>query len=577
MTRRGRIGALLAAAAAGTAMAVRLRGRGIAGPVRGLLRGRIEPGGRVIPCARGYDAWSATFLGPLFRRIAGDVAAVHPPAVSVLDVGCGPAHLAIRLAREHGLRVTAVDLDPAMVARATRNVERAFGPADDSRPAVVQGDVADLPFAEGSFDLVVSTFSMHHWADPAAGLTELHRVLRPGGRALIWDFVPSIRRLEGRPVPAESLARRARSGTRRCCRGGGRGGSRSPSASSCRRPMVGGETPGRETRMPEPVRAYVGLGANLGDASATIAAAIHALAALPSATLLAVSGLYATRPVGLTGQPDFRNAVVALDVPPGPDPETGAIALLIALKGIERALGRQPRARWGPREVDLDLLLFGDAALDVERPPEGVSLDPGHAARLLSVPHPGARGRLFVLAPLADLAPSLVPPGWSETVSEARDRRREAEGPGAVRLAGRWDGDAWIAPVAELRVALTVDDLDGALAFYCDALGLPVIQSWATERGRGVILAGGEATLELVDAAQAGLIDEVEVGRRVAGPVRLAFRVPDVDTATRAVEAGGGGRLGGPVLTPWGDRNARIVAPGGMQLTLWSEPPGSTA
>ena len=192
-----------------------------------------------------------------------------------------------------------------------------------------------------------------------------------------------------------------------------------------------------------PVRAYVGLGANVGDARRALVAAVHALAALPGARLVAVSRLYVTRPVGVADQPEFHNAVVALDVPAGPDPERGALALLVALKGIERAFGRQRRGRWGPRELDLDLLLFGDERITVERPPDGVSLDAGHHDRLLVVPHPEARDRLFVLAPLADLAPDLAPPGWDETVAIARDRRLVVEGPGAVQVVGEWAGEAW--------------------------------------------------------------------------------------------------------------------------------------
>jgi 2-amino-4-hydroxy-6-hydroxymethyldihydropteridine diphosphokinase len=190
------------------------------------------------------------------------------------------------------------------------------------------------------------------------------------------------------------------------------------------------------------VRAYVGLGANLGDPAATLAAGIHALAALPGVRLRGVSRLYATRPVGVRDQPEFRNAVVALDVPAGSDAATGALALLQALKNLERAFGRQDRERWGPRELDLDLLVFGRGRLSIERPPDGVSLDPGKADRLLVVPHRDAAERLFVLAPLADLAPGLVPPGWGETVSTARRRREAVEGPDAIRAIGRWDAPA---------------------------------------------------------------------------------------------------------------------------------------
>ena len=196
-------------------------------------------------------------------------------------------------------------------------------------------------------------------------------------------------------------------------------------------------------------RAHIGLGANLGDAAGTLATAVQALAALPGVRLRAVSRLYATDPVGITNQPEFRNAVVALDVPAGPDPATGAVALLVALKTLEAAFGRQVRRRWGPRELDLDLLVFGRARLVLDRPPAGRSLDaefdPAPASRLLEVPHPAARERLFVLVPLADLVPGLVPPGWGETVASARDRRLRLEGPAAVRALARWDpvGRGW--------------------------------------------------------------------------------------------------------------------------------------
>ncbi|HEY8439208.1 MAG TPA: 2-amino-4-hydroxy-6-hydroxymethyldihydropteridine diphosphokinase [Candidatus Limnocylindrales bacterium] len=189
------------------------------------------------------------------------------------------------------------------------------------------------------------------------------------------------------------------------------------------------------------VRAYIGLGANLGEASDTLAKGIHALAVLPDTRLHGVSRLYATAPVGVTDQPWFRNAVVALEVPGGPDPTTGAIALLVALKQLERSFGRQERDRWGPRELDLDLLIFGRARLSVERPPEGVSLDAGKADRLLVVPHPAAAQRLFVLAPLADVAPGLVPPGWRETVGTAAARQAAIEGADAVRPIATWDAD----------------------------------------------------------------------------------------------------------------------------------------
>jgi 2-amino-4-hydroxy-6-hydroxymethyldihydropteridine diphosphokinase len=194
------------------------------------------------------------------------------------------------------------------------------------------------------------------------------------------------------------------------------------------------------------IRAYIGLGANVGNTVDTLTAAVRALAALPRVRLAGVSRLYATLPVGVTNQPEFRNAVVALDVPGGPDPVTGALALLVALKGRERAFGRRDGLRWGPRALDLDLLLFGRHAIHAERPLEARSSDrartdvpAGAAAQWLTVPHASARERLFVLAPLADLAPGLRPPGWGETVATARKRAELREGPAAVRPIAEWD------------------------------------------------------------------------------------------------------------------------------------------
>jgi 2-amino-4-hydroxy-6-hydroxymethyldihydropteridine diphosphokinase len=164
----------------------------------------------------------------------------------------------------------------------------------------------------------------------------------------------------------------------------------------------------------------------VGDSRANLARAIRALDALPGARVRGVSRLYRTRPVGVTNQPDFLNAVVALDVPRGRDPERSALALLALLKRLEQALGRQKRQRWGPREIDLDLLVFGRHLIDVK---------PGDEDWLV-VPHPEARGRLFVLAPLADLAPRLRPPGWHETVESARRRQLAAEEDDAVQAVG---------------------------------------------------------------------------------------------------------------------------------------------
>lgn len=132
-------------------------------------------------------------------------------------------------------------------------------------------------------------------------------------------------------------------------------------------------------------RAYVGLGANLGDREATIRAA---LAELPG--LVAVSELRETEPVGVVDQPPFLNGAAALDT------ELSARDLLDALLAIERELGRERRERWGPRTIDLDLLLYGEERID----------EPG-----LTVPHPRLHERRFALEPLADLDPELVIPG----------------------------------------------------------------------------------------------------------------------------------------------------------------------
>jgi lactoylglutathione lyase len=122
----------------------------------------------------------------------------------------------------------------------------------------------------------------------------------------------------------------------------------------------------------------------------------------------------------------------------------------------------------------------------------------------------------------------------------------------------------------EFRVVLTVEDFDRALTIYRDALGLEQIADWSSDDGRVVLLDAGRATLELFDEAQAEYVDRIEAGRRVAGPVRLAVEVPDSDAAARRLVGAGASQVAEPVTTPWGDRNARIQAPDGMQLTLFT-------
>jgi len=151
MGRARRLVTLLGVAGAG--LAVLQHGRGGA-------RGRRVRGGILIGDAAAYDALShRLLLGPLFRRIAADIAAVAPDGARVLEVGCGPGRLSLRLACQHGLDVTGLDLDPAMIERARANADR-LGDGERRRPSFVVGDVASLTFPDGSFDLVVSTLSM---------------------------------------------------------------------------------------------------------------------------------------------------------------------------------------------------------------------------------------------------------------------------------------------------------------------------------------------------------------------------------------------------------------------------------
>ena len=143
---------------------------------------------------------------------------------------------------------------------------------------------------------------------------------------------------------------------------------------------------------------YIGLGSNLGDREATIRAAVDRLRAHPQIKVTAESSLIETAPVGgPAGQPTFLNGAAALETDLEPD------ALLDVLKGIERDLGRRPRTRWGPREIDLDVLLYGDRVVETSR---------------LTVPHPLMAQRRFVLAPLSEIAPDARDPVTGRTVRE---------------------------------------------------------------------------------------------------------------------------------------------------------------
>jgi methylmalonyl-CoA/ethylmalonyl-CoA epimerase len=127
-----------------------------------------------------------------------------------------------------------------------------------------------------------------------------------------------------------------------------------------------------------------------------------------------------------------------------------------------------------------------------------------------------------------------------------------------------------MANVTELRIALTVADFGQALAFYRDALGLEQIADWSSETGRVVVLGAGQATLELLDQAQAEMVDVIEAGHRVSGTVRLAVKVADSQEMAQRLAQAGAVPVAPPVRTPWGDRNARVRAPDGMQLTLFT-------
>jgi catechol 2,3-dioxygenase-like lactoylglutathione lyase family enzyme len=124
--------------------------------------------------------------------------------------------------------------------------------------------------------------------------------------------------------------------------------------------------------------------------------------------------------------------------------------------------------------------------------------------------------------------------------------------------------------VTELRLVVTVTDFNRALAFYKDALGLSERASYASHGGHVAILEAGRATLEITDAAHAAYIDDVEVGTRVAGHIRVAFEVADSREATRALERAGARVIAQPVPTPWNSVNSRLEAPGDLQLTLFS-------
>jgi 2-amino-4-hydroxy-6-hydroxymethyldihydropteridine diphosphokinase len=153
-------------------------------------------------------------------------------------------------------------------------------------------------------------------------------------------------------------------------------------------------------------RAYIGLGSNLGDREATIGEAVALLGAHPKVDVVAVSALRETEPWGPVEQPRFLNGAAAVETSLTPG------GLLGVLLDVERRLGRARKERWGPRTIDLDLLVYGDAVVD----------EPG-----LTVPHPRLHERAFALQPLAELDPGLVVPNEG-TVTELLTALERADG-----------------------------------------------------------------------------------------------------------------------------------------------------
>jgi len=125
------------------------------------------------------------------------------------------------------------------------------------------------------------------------------------------------------------------------------------------------------------------------------------------------------------------------------------------------------------------------------------------------------------------------------------------------------------ASVFELRVAVTTGDFERLVNFYSKGLGIEPAQLWTNNGGHGIILEMGRATLEIFDEAQAVAVDQIEVGRRVSGQFRFALQVPDVEVAVERLLAHGATLIHPPVMTPWGDYNARLQDPDGMQITLF--------
>ena len=147
--------------------------------------------------------------------------------------------------------------------------------------------------------------------------------------------------------------------------------------------------------------AYIGFGSNIGDRLKHLQNAIHALSKTEGINLQEISSVYKTDPVGYEAQGQFLNGVAAIQTSLSP------LSLLQTLKKIETLIGRQHRIRWGPREIDLDILIYGNLCVQTEK---------------LVIPHPEMHLRGFVLAPLAQIAPNLVHPIFQETIQTLLER-----------------------------------------------------------------------------------------------------------------------------------------------------------
>jgi len=143
-----------------------------------------------MPGARSYDLVAGLAFRSRYEAIAEAIAAQVPAGSLLLDVGCGPGEVLNRLATiAPGIDATGLDVDAAMIGRARGKAARS-GRAPGHGPRFVVADVAAMPFRDASFDVVVSSYAVHHWPDRQAGFAEVMRVLKPGGRAIVWDVAP---------------------------------------------------------------------------------------------------------------------------------------------------------------------------------------------------------------------------------------------------------------------------------------------------------------------------------------------------------------------------------------------------